>query len=369
MKILFFSKVDFRKDSNFGIVKKIKGQCEAFSNLGDEVDLLYKSGTTSVLKSGNEVKNLNEKNNKWSFIYSHFIKSAFLVNANKYDLIYVRHFLMNPLFLFFLLINYRSKIVLEIPTYPYKGEIKMGGLKDKLSILIDAVVNLFSKFFIYRIITFSNEDSIFGIQTIKIHNAINVKQIHLKNPVNATGFRLVAMGHIQKWHGYDRLVHGLAKYYSGSHEENIMLDIVGDGPELANLKEIVSDLNLTNHVIFHGFKSGEELNSILNAAHIGVSTLGRHRVATANGNTSDLKSREFLANGLPVLLGYHDRGLDMTKPFFYQVSADETPIHIDEVVNFYQSLKAQKNLSQEIFDYAKAFLTWDTQMAQVKSAL
>jgi glycosyltransferase involved in cell wall biosynthesis len=51
---------------------------------------------------------------------------------------------------------------------------------------------------------------------------------------------------------------------------------VGNGKEIPNLKKLVDNLHLSKQVIFHGFKTGDELDSLFNSCHIAVGSLGLH---------------------------------------------------------------------------------------------
>ena len=95
------------------------------------------------------------------------------------DFVYIRHkALDHRYFLFLKKIKKRNpdvKIILEIPTYPYKGEI----LRNKTMwpfYFKDAFRRNRLKGVIERIATFSEDDTIFGIPTIKTQNGIMVER-------------------------------------------------------------------------------------------------------------------------------------------------------------------------------------------------
>lgn len=71
------------------------------------------------------------------------------------------------------------KIILEIPTYPYDGEkINHTGIKKKKYWIEKKYRKSLYKY-VDRVVTFSEDDEIFGIKTIKISNGIDLETISL----------------------------------------------------------------------------------------------------------------------------------------------------------------------------------------------
>ena len=79
----------------------------------------------------------------------------------------------------------------------------------------------------------------------------------------------------------------------------IVLHIVGTGSGQQKLNEMIKEMNLNENVVMHGFKTGTELDAIYNKCHLGLISL-----ATQDKDIyihSTLKSREYLAKGLPTI--------------------------------------------------------------------
>jgi hypothetical protein len=104
--------------------------------------------------------------------------------------------------------------------------------------------------------------------------------------------RLVFMGSPkQAWHGLDKLME-LARRTVGT----LQFDIIGtDGAEYTHKPGNVS---------FHGYLKKEQYQSVVCAGDIGICTLALHR--NNMQEASPLKTREYLAYGLPIVLGYAD---------------------------------------------------------------
>ncbi|OQX62455.1 MAG: hypothetical protein B5M51_06135 [Anaerolinea sp. 4484_236] len=82
---------------------------------------------------------------------------------------------------------------------------------------------------------------------------------------------------------------------------DLTVDIIGYG-ELPNKQP------LPGNVILHGYLKSEDYLKIFAIADVAVSSLAPHRKGM--DEASSLKSREYLAYGLPTILAYKDTDLD-----------------------------------------------------------
>ena len=154
----------------------------------------------------------------------------------------------------------------------------------------------------------------------------------------------------------------MVEYYKNNPKEIINFHIVGDGDKkLVNeLKKIVKNNNLEKYVIFYGYKSGKDLDEIYNKTDIAIGSLGFSRIGLKEG--SPLKTREYIAKGLPVILGYDDMSLKNTLNSIYQVPNDESIFDLNEILCWYRNLDKDPI---KIRKYAEDNLTWDKQMKRV----
>lgn len=118
------------------------------------------------------------------------------------------------------------KIIIEIPTYPYKFEFiekakillrkkTCAFAKFLMVILQDSIIKNFSVNYIDRIVTYSNDKLIWNTKTINISNAIDTSVISKKRvdcKSNFSNINLIAVSTLNHWHGYDRLIKGLEDY-------------------------------------------------------------------------------------------------------------------------------------------------------------
>jgi len=240
--------------------------------------------------------------------------------------LYIRSFHnANPFLIHMLKIIKKAgvKIVLEIPTYPYDQEYLEVSFSDKIRILTDKLFRHRMTGYIDKIVTFSNEKVIFGIPAINISNGIDFSTIKMKSQrPSVKNVRLIGVAEIHFWHGFDRVLTGLAQYYKEKHETNVYFDIVGDGvhEEMNKLNSIVSLKKLDSYVTFHGTKSGTELDELFEHSDMGIASLGRHRSNITY--IKPLKNREYAARGIPFVYSETDEDFE-NMPYIMKAPADE----------------------------------------------
>ena len=364
-RILYFTKMNFGFDVNFGFKKKVFAQSDAFRSYGFEVDICFIENNDVVIENLENSREF-ECRNAIARSYFQFLSLPARIKIQDYDVLYIRHFLTNPLFLIFLKRckkqHPKLKIIMEIPTYPYQFEHK--DIAQRFKYLMDAWCFKYFKKYISRIVTFSQFDEIAGIKTIKTHNGIDVNEkIAVINIDFNAELNLVCLANIQPWHGFDRVIEGL-QHYKG--DKIVKFHIVGSGSELAHLEALVSKYKLENQVIFYGHKTADALENIFSTMHIGVANLAFHRVQVSNGETSALKSREYALRGLPFLIGYVDRDFPSDFPFKFQVNSDETAINISSLIEQYiQMRKSNPTFNTDLQHFAKSTLGWKNKLGGV----
>lgn len=365
MKQCYYISITDLEDISQGVTKKINSQIDIFSEYWI-CNSIYAKHSEVILKKQKKyiypIKNRIQKRLKlMSVLYENIKKDN--EHSIQTDFIYIRYFKSDFCFLYFLkkIKNIsNSKIIIEIPTYPYDQEIK-GGLLSKL----DKLFRNFLYRYVDYIVTFSNDKKIFKVPCINISNGINLlenkivdKKIKSKNLIEFTSVSTV-MSH----HGIDRFLysieHYLEQYKSTDSNLKIKFNIIGEGSETVKLKEIVARSSyLKEVVIFHGFKSGKELDDIYNRTDIAVGSLGIHRIGLKE--VQPLKNREYTAKGLPFIISFKDPDFE-NQHFVFKVTNDESLIDIKSLIDWYYS---NEFLPRDINKYAEKF-SWDKQMKKV----
>lgn len=361
MKILFLIFHGFSLEN--GISKKISYQLEAFKSLGHEVHIAYMDESLgkkrmidrkAVATYPNNIIGKLEKRIEFSSIIRY-------TENEHIDFVYIRsNHNANPFTIRMVkkIKAIGTKVVMEIPTYPYDAEYgKKRLLKHQWPDLIFR--NSLAKQ-LDAIVTFSDDDFIFGQRTIKISNGIDFNNVHLKTTINDTSreLNLIGVAEIHGWHGFDRIVKGLADYYAKPQSYIVRFHIVGyfySQEEEEEIKTIIRQCKMEDYVIFYGRKHGNELDNIFNKCDFGVGSLGRHRVGIQQIKT--LKNREYAARGIAFTYSETDKDFD-DKPYVLKMPADESPIDIERIVRFYKNM----TISPEEIRNSIKKLSWENQM-------
>ncbi|EMC7915980.1 glycosyltransferase [Enterobacter kobei] len=355
-----------------GVSNKIQSQLDALSKLCAEVYYSYLSEDGSQRIILNHFFRTNKFIRLIPYLQRYYFKDLMnFIIAKEIDVLYIRytHF-ASPGFNSFLkkLSQFKVSIILEFPTFPYDDEYQTLPLKSKVKLRIDKFFRSSLKKYVNNAVTFTDDAEIFGIPTIKISNALSKSRIeyaynHIQNShkKELSQIKLVGVASMEKWHGYDRLLTGLARYVSRPDAKSVHLDLIGDGRELRILKDIANNLNINDFVTFHGHLEGERLNALLLNADIGIDSLARHRAG--NNKNNSLKSKEYLAFGLPIVKSHLDPSIDDSE-FYINVPANESSINLNEIIGWFTDQQfSEKKLV--ISSYAKANFSWDSQMIKI----
>ena len=353
-------------DPNNGISKKIFYQVNALKDCGLEVHLCYMDETSGkkrliddkvIADYGQGIISKVKKRTELSSITQY-------AKENGIDFVYLRSNHNASLFTIQMVKEMKKdgiKVVMEIPTYPYDSEYQAQGIshqifqdklfRDQLAKHLDAII------------TFSDYDVIFGQRTIRISNGIDFDSVKMKSSVNNTTkeLNLIGVAEIHTWHGFDRVVKGLANYYSKPQKYIVKFHVVGyffskEGE--TEFRKIITDYHMERYVILYGKKHGGDLDTIFDYCDFGIGSLGRHRVGIDRIKT--LKNREYAARGIPFIYSETDSDFD-NKPYILKAPADETPIDIHKIIAFYKTIKlTPSDIRNSIQD-----LSWKCQMEHV----
>lgn len=371
-KLLFLTKINFGNKQNAGYLNKVRAQSAALRKNGIDVDLLYFRDLELVIESL-EQTNVQAFGSRLSLLYHLYIRLPLGIKKGTYQSLYIRHFLTNPLFLISLALfgMKNMEIIMEVPTFPYSFEYKKWN-KNKLLFWMDQFCSAFFLFFISRIVSFSFDKKIFGIRTITTDNGVDVDEINFNNKIPAFNdtLHILGLGNPRTWHAYERVLEGFKNYYKSPQSIKAIFEIVGQGGDLDKYQELVKQYGIEEYVSFHGFQTGKELDEIAEKCHVGIASLGMHRINVANGEASPLKSREFTARGLPFVTGYYDKGFPKDFPFIFNILSDETPLDITALLTFYQNIRQEHaNYKEEMRKYALENLDWSIKMKVVSDYL
>ena len=193
-KAILIANIDTADFNNNGITKKLIGQAKGLSSCGYDVDILSNWKNEVRLNGSmilqNSLPKLISKLNWYKPLYTVF-------SAN-YDLLWLRHHVVTPDLIRFLDYvksqSYDTKIIIDLPTYPYNQEWR--GVKGSLALLIDKTYAKKLHRYVDLITHSGPETELFGIRTVKLSNGIDISEVPLNTSTNPELTNIVAIG---KW--------------------------------------------------------------------------------------------------------------------------------------------------------------------------
>ena len=337
-KLLVFTKNDVLSEKS-SVGRKVYNQYRAFSEMFD---------TYLMSISENKIVLIHKGKTKIVAEFDHWFKAmaAFYKCANecvkKYNIpyVFIRYPMSDQLFINMLKkMKKTSRIIIEIPTYPYDNEIKNYGdtFKNRLAYYVDRLSRRKLKKNVYKIATYSEDKEIFGIPAFQVYNAVFVDDIKPREIRETDGaIHILGVAEMQQSHGYDRLISGLYEYYKNKNEKEVYLHLAGEGHEKKNYEALVKKYSLEKYVVFHGYCVGEKLEKLYNNSDLAVETLGLHRQGI--DLSSSLKSREYLSKGLPMITSVKIDVIPEDYKYVLKVEANDNPVDINKVVDYYNSI-------------------------------
>lgn len=365
MKVLYITTLYLEKSN--GISKKILAQVEALRNNKLDTILCHYARKGNTRYWAINEKPLEKLGNKPQIVLRKITNTYYnpilsYIKENNISFIYLRYnHNASPIFNSFLkkIKQLGVRIILEIPTYPYDGEYNTCNLRYKLHARIERHYRKSLHKYIDRIVTFSNDNEIFDIPTLRISNAINLANIPLRaDKPQHEYIRFTGVANLNFWHGYDRLIEGMREYYAKAPAIKVLFDIVGDGVIKDELEKLSKRYNLTPYIKFYGLLSGSELDDIFKDTDVCVGCLACHRKDIKE--VKSLKNIEYAARGIPFIYSENNDDFDK-QSYIIKATPDETPINIHKVI---ENLSTIEHTPKEIRNTI-LHLSWDTQMQNI----
>jgi len=334
--------IDYDINVTSGVVQKILQQSQKWIDAGHTVYLIS-TKTLSVYDQNKEII-FQEKSLKISFgrvgTAMKLLHSSIVINKLlkqiKFDILYMRYRLYMP---FFTKVLKKYKVIMEInsdDTLEYKLHSKITHLynkftRDMVLKYIDGFVSV-SDELKTRFEYLNNPIEV-------IANGINTSLYDIVKHQNKK-FHLVFIGTPnQPWHGLNKII-DMAHYF-----KEYQFNIIGtDGVDIDNIK-------------YFGYLNQDESTKIIQKCDIGIGTLSLYK--TGLTEASPLKTRQYLACGIPMIYGYKDTDLNDDTSFSLQLENTKDNLDykkikdfIDKTVNKYEIKEEARKFSKEILDYS-----------------
>jgi len=331
-----------------GIKKKVDGQINALRTLGYETDTVLDIDIKAVHNNYDIVYTRIESYR----LISKYIHKNLIIEINSKlpfdDYVNIKHSKLRDVFYMFRHLN-KSTSLTRVFYYLFKMK----------KIINNA-----------RLIIFNSEDIAdyyirkYNFKYKIIGNGIDFSKISLlPERIFEDNLNLLLLSGSKRDHGVDRLLYGIKKY---SGNINVKLCIIG---EIDNkTKSIIKTLSINNQVKLKKAIYGEELFNYIKSKsfHLGIGSLSFHRYKIYR--TDVLKTKEYMAMGLPFVLSHEESVLERNKKFknsYIKVPANDSYIDIKNLIVFVERFYKNKENSFILRENSLKSISWKEKMNEV----
>ena len=200
-------------------------------------------------------------------------------------------------------------------------------------------------------------------KTQRFSNGINPDQFVMRMPPPLEkdfNLIMVASSYLA-WHGLDRILRSLETYQSD--EVIVHLYLVGDVSDEYHglIEQCASHDSVEVHVC--GKRYGNALDDVFEKAHMACDSLAMYRLNMSESST--LKSKEYIARGIPFVYSAPDRDLTEIEACLFNAGNDDTLIDLKALVTFYRKLDII-TMQKRMRHVVDTFLAWDKKIEHLK---
>jgi len=327
MRVAYFVHLNFDWES--GVTKKVFSQLTSWRTEGVEVRLFC------VTRSKNLMDSL--RNFPWAKVYAYeggpFSRSRLLamgkaveeIIAWNPDVVYSRRDLYYPPVERLakslpLVLEINSDEMAELKIYNKAHALYHVLTRQRLDRHVSGFV------FVTRALLHMPYFSRLKIPKRVVSNGVDLNDLPHLPPTRNAHPNLAFIGHQAPWHGVDKIVR-MAKLFPEWRFHLIGIEPVGGLPE---------------NILAHGHLGKEVYLPILAQADVGIGTLALHRKNMEEA--SPLKVREYLALGLPVIIGYVDTDFPNGAPFLLRLPNTENNVEqsVELIKEFVESWRGKR---------------------------
>jgi len=339
--------IDYNPYDNSGVIQKIKQQSLQWTQKGYKV-YLVSTQTMSIYDENYKIvfqqNSLNISLGRVGTAIKLFYKAYFiyaLLHKIEFDLIYMRYRLYMP---FFKKLLKKYTVIMEInsdDTIEYKLHSRVTDIYNRVTRdltlkYIDAFVS----------VSYELKDRFTYLDkpVEVIANGIDSREYHLKSSKNNTPTLVFIGTPKQSWHGMDKILQ------MAEHFKNWQFYIIGtEGKDRENIR-------------YFGYLLQKDATKIIEQCDIGIGTLSLYK----NGlnEASPLKTRQYLACGLPVIYAYRDTDIDNDAKFGLRLDNCENNIEYTKIKEFINYLFNNQELNKEAREFAVNMLDYSKKECQ-----
>lgn len=363
------------EDDSIGITKKIKAQIRTLRHMGLDVtycgyvkdgSAIFDNKDCVIFKKNYAFKNGIYQRYNRRFLLIKTVNEYLKSSQAKFNYGYLRWHTFDKPYLKMLAGLKQVGTVNIIEAHAWTPNMKSKSLIGKYQIYQDNKNSHYAKNYISLVAGMSEYDNIWDIKTVKIDNAIDLDAVSERHwNKDSDTVRIISVSNEYPYHGYDRLLKGMRKYYDVGGMRNIEVHLVGVFME--STKQLAHELQLEDKIIFHGKMFGAALDDLYNNSDLGIGALAHHRVGMFAG--SSLKTKEYFAKGLPFIYGWREPAFDASYPYALQVELCEEPLDIQTVLDFYDGIKDDDQMLLNMREFAREHYSWENEFKKVFEAL
>lgn len=345
--------IHFQGRSSIGVSKKIDMQMEEFQKSYDMEEIEVKTIERSLIRRLFDLWPTGSIAREYSKALEQMTNPAFVyIRRTVADKQYVQ-------FMHDIKDRYpQCKIIIEIYTYPYDKD-NFGKWNAWPFYIKERIYRPNLKKYVDRFVTYTEDEEIFGIPTLRAMNGINLDKTELVGgEYHPNLIRLLGVAYMQRQHGFERIILGMADYYKKETDTKVELWLVGDGPEKAYYQKLTDKYNLRNYIKFYPLTVGEELDKLYDSCDLALAAFGLYKVKI-DTKISALKTRECLAKGIPLLSGSEIDVLNEDFKYALIFPNNATAISIDQIADFYHAIslnKTKRQVASEIRNQTAALI-------------
>ena len=355
MKIAHINYIPY--DNQIGVNKKIEAQAKAAIKVGLDIDFIILNSFIEKQEENLIYKKINE---------SILIKKLFRFNIidkyvelKKYDYLILRYSDMDFSSLQFIF-KYGNKVITEHHTDELAEILTSNSIFSGRYLIERFFAPLFlkkSKAFIgvtNEIINVELNKCKCNKKTLLMSNGADVESIKFTKfkPFDGKELNIIFVASFfASWHGLNKILDNLISY-----KGNIIINLylIGD----LSKSDIYKIKNINHpyiNIYIKGRLYGDELDKVFAISTIAISTKKMIEACA-------LKTREYIARGIPFIYGYKDVDLNGDEKFALKI--DE--FDINQVIEFAKNVSMKKDISFEMREFAKNNLDWKIKMNKLK---
>jgi glycosyltransferase involved in cell wall biosynthesis len=357
-----------------GVEKKLGEQAKAVAELGLDMDILYFNFTRQLYNEGVLFYRRGEGSCRELFsMLSRYACVSEYIDVDKYDLMVLRYSGADfSIFRDFLWKN-AARIITEHHTKELPEALTYN------TTLPQKLITLFMERLLGPIIIRKCAGLIANCEEVKAYelrragcaipstvvtDGVFVEDVPFSGHAPYTGNELSLLciaAFFDPWQGLDRVLRGLQDYTSQS--PLLHLKVVGNvsAEDYRSARPLVDKKNVK--VEFLGKLYGPRLEEVFGNTHLAFSPLAMFRKKINEGCA--LKTREYLARGLPFIIGHADPDLDDVQNYFLSILPDNSPVDMNRVVEFAEQVLKARGVSRAMREFAETRVDWKIKMLEM----